>query len=161
VKKLVFKRWNEIWFRFDRLRGCLAITRIPLREASFGYEHHQYDGDWYSLMFGIFEITWITNPHTYLTEDEIKANIARHNLEQYRRGRLIEIGERLERPAAELEELEDECCAECGQPVLVENGREWTHGDMCFPCKNDAYDEDVSFLLCEVQRLEAEARRRA
>lgn len=78
---LIVFRNREIWFRFPRLSGCLAISRPG--KFKLGYDHIYYDGDFYSFGLWFFVITWTTNPRFYFTEQEINENIAfsekRHN----------------------------------------------------------------------------------
>jgi hypothetical protein len=47
----------------------------PFKKASYGYTHEQYDGDWWSFGIGIISFWASNNVHTFLTKEEIAANI--------------------------------------------------------------------------------------
>jgi hypothetical protein len=53
----------------------MAFNLLEKDNRCWGYEHIHYDGDFYSLSFYLFQFVYITNPHCYLTEAEIRANI--------------------------------------------------------------------------------------
>ena len=78
-KSLIFRKW-DVWFRFERLQGSLSISK-PVK-FRLGYCHDYYDGDFYSLGFWFFVITWTNNPWFFYTRKEIQENIV-YNKKRY------------------------------------------------------------------------------
>ena len=71
-----FKHAPWVWgIRSLRLGGILGYDFPKPDGRMWGYEHFYYDGDFHAFGFWYFHICWITNPHCYLTQAEIHANI--------------------------------------------------------------------------------------